>query len=181
MALISSELSTPANNHLNTMVSTLHVIANDKNIEQITSKLETQLDHLPPEIIENGSTVFLQPLQEKQRNLHTQLNNIVSQLTAMNEEHVEPLLQFFPQSRLEELAVEELAVFENQLLAMMKQKNADIVTDIQQQLKSAADREQEAYNRIGQSARDRVEQQRLDGEVLLLDLWASWSEEGEER
>ncbi|WP_042230454.1 hypothetical protein, partial [Paenibacillus popilliae] len=31
------------------------------------------------------------------------------------------------------------------------------------------------------SARDRVEQQRLDGEVLLLDLWASWSEEGEER
>ncbi|WP_159101862.1 hypothetical protein, partial [Paenibacillus popilliae] len=74
-----------------------------------------------------------------------------------------------------------LAVLENQLLAMMKQKNADIVTDIQQQLKSAADREQKAYNRIGHSARDRVEQQRLDGEVLLLDLWASWSEEGEER
>ncbi|WP_234399880.1 hypothetical protein [Paenibacillus popilliae] len=157
------------------------MIANDKNIEQITSELETQLDHLPPEIIENGSTVFLQPLQAKQRSLHTQMNKMATQLAAMNEEHVEPHLQFFQQSRIEELTVEELAVFENQLLAMMKQKNADIVTDIQQQLKSAADREQEAYNRIGQSARDRVEQQRLDGKVLLTDLWASRSEEKEER
>ncbi|GAC44437.1 ATP synthase, partial [Paenibacillus popilliae ATCC 14706] len=66
------------------------------------------------------------------------MNKMVTQLAAMNEKHVEPLLQFFQQSRLEELAVEELAVLENQLLAMMKQKNADIVTDIQQQLKSAA-------------------------------------------
>ncbi|WP_042228650.1 hypothetical protein, partial [Paenibacillus popilliae] len=82
------ELSTPANDHLNTMVSTLHVIANDKNVEQITSKLETPLDHLPPEIIEDGSTVFLQPLQAKQRSLHTQMNKMVTQLAAMNEKHV---------------------------------------------------------------------------------------------
>ncbi|GAC42643.1 hypothetical protein PPOP_2001 [Paenibacillus popilliae ATCC 14706] len=176
IAMISSELSTPANDHVKTMVSTLHAIANYKNIEQMTSKLETQLGHLPPEIIEERSTVLLQPLQAKQRNLHTQLNNIVTQLTAMDQKHAEPLLQFFQQSRLE-----ELAVLENQLLATIKQQNAEKVTAIQEQLKRAEEREQAAYNKIGQSARERVKQQRLDGEVLLVDLWANWSEEGEER
>ncbi|GAC41220.1 hypothetical protein [Paenibacillus popilliae] len=181
MAMISSEISTPANDHVKTMVSTLHAITNYKNMEQISSRLEVLLGHLPPEIKEDGSTDFLQPFQAKQHDLHTQMNTIVTQLASINQKHVEPLLQFFQQSRLEELDIEELAVLENQLLAMMRQQNADIVAEIQQQFKRADEREQEAYNQIEHSARDRVEQQRLDGKVLLTDLWASWSEEGEER
>ncbi|WP_042228803.1 hypothetical protein [Paenibacillus popilliae] len=181
IALISSELSTPTNDHVKTMVPTIDAIANYKNMEQMTSKLETVMGHLPPEIKKDRSTLFIQPFQTKQLNLHTQMNKIVIQLATMNKKYTDPLLQLFRQFRVEKLTVEELAVFENQLLAMIKQQTAERVAEIQQQLKRAADQEQEANNRIGQSARDRVAQQRLDGKVLLVDWWASLSEEKEER
>ncbi|WP_042228801.1 hypothetical protein [Paenibacillus popilliae] len=61
IALISSELSTPANDHLKTMVFPIKAVVNYRNIEQITYKLDTLMSDIPPEIIEDGSTVFLQP------------------------------------------------------------------------------------------------------------------------
>ncbi|GAC42869.1 hypothetical protein [Paenibacillus popilliae] len=180
ITLIASELSTPANDHLKTMVLSLHAMVNYRNIERMMYKLETLMGDVPPEIIEDGSTVFLQPFQAKQRNLHSQMNKIVTQLVTINQEHVEPILQFLQGFPIEELTVEELSVFEDLLLAIITQQNAKKMKEIQQQLKKAEEREQEAYHRVGHSDRSRVEQQRLDGEVLLVDQFASWSEQGEE-